>query len=97
MPAPPEKDPAKDVPDFRTIKSAVGVLNPGDVTDFTPAKDGGLIAVLEKRDPADPSGYAEAKAQFESRYLVARRAAAFVEWMRDRRRTAKVVVATGTG
>jgi len=96
-PVPPEMDPAKDVPDFRTIKSVVGVLNPGDVTDFTPAKDGGLIAVLEKRDPADPSGYAEAKAQFESRYLVARRAAAFVEWMRDRRRTAKVVVATGTG
>lgn len=92
--APPEKDPAKDVPDFRSIKSAVGLLNPGEVSEFTPVKGGGLIAVLEKREPADPTGYEEAKAQFESRYLLARRAAVFVEWMRDRRRNAKVVVGT---
>lgn len=90
--APPEKDPAKDVPDFRSIKSVVGILNAGEVSEFAPVKDGGLIAVLEKREPADPSGYAEAKAQFESRYLLARRGAIFVEWMRDRRRNAKVVV-----
>jgi hypothetical protein len=56
---------------------------------------GGLVAVLEKRDPADPAGYAEAKTQFETRYLTQRRAAVFVEWMRNRRGLAKVVVATG--
>jgi len=103
----PEKEPAKeepgvdlakDVPDFRSIKSAVGgVLNPGEVSEFTMVKNGGLIAVLEKREPADPSGYAEAKTQFESRYLVARRNAAFVEWMRNRRKSANVVIATSTG
>ncbi len=76
------------------IKSAVSMLNPGEVSEFTPVKAGGLIAVLEKREPADPSGYAEAKAQFETRYLTARRGAIFVEWMRDRRRNANVVVAT---
>lgn len=92
--APPETDLAKDVPDFRMIKSAVGMLNAGEVSEFTPVKAGGLIAVLEKREPADPSGYAEAKAQFESRYLLARRGAIFVEWMRDRRRNANVVVGT---
>jgi peptidyl-prolyl cis-trans isomerase D len=94
-PASPTPDPTKDVPDFRTIKSVVGVLNAGEVSDYTPAAKGGLIAVLEKRDPADPAGYAEAKTQFEQRYLVARRSAVFVEWMRNRRRTANVVVATG--
>ena len=70
-------------------------LNPGEVSDFTPTGKGGLIAVLEKRAPADPAGYATAKVQFETRFLTQRRGAVFVEWLRDRRRAAGVVIATG--
>ncbi|MEY2490299.1 MAG: peptidyl-prolyl cis-trans isomerase [Verrucomicrobiota bacterium] len=88
----PKKDEAPDMP---VIKSAVSVLNPGDVTDFVPAAKGGVIAVLEKRAPADPSGYAAAKTQFETRYLFQRRGAVFVEWLRDRRRAANATLATG--
>jgi peptidyl-prolyl cis-trans isomerase D len=94
----PEADkekPKDETPDLPAIKSAVALLNPGEVTEFVPAGKGGLVAVLEKRAPADPSGYAEAKAQFESRYLLQRRGAVFVEWLRDRRRAAGVSVATG--
>jgi hypothetical protein len=86
--------PKDETPELPTIKNAVADLNPGEVTDFVPAGKGGLVAVLEKRAPADPSGYASAKAQFESRYLLQRRGAVFVEWMRDRRRAAGVSVAT---
>jgi len=86
----------KDVtPDLPSIRNAVVSLNPGDVSEFVPAGKGGLIAVLEKRAPADPSGYEAAKTDFESRYLSQRRAAIFIEWLRDRRRAAGVTVATG--
>lgn len=89
-----EKETKNETPDLPTIKGAVGALSPGEVSEFTPVAKGGLVAVLEKREPADPSGYAEAKSQFETRYLTQRRAAVFVEWMRNRRGVAKVVVAT---
>ena len=89
----PEK-PKDEAPDLPAIKSAVSVLSPGDVTDFVPTGKGGVVAVLEKRAPADPSGYAAAKTQFETRYLFQRRGAVFVEWLRDRRKAAGVTLAT---
>jgi hypothetical protein len=89
----PEK-PKDEAPDMPAIKSAVSVLSPGDVTDFVPTGKGGVVAVLEKRAPADPSGYAAAKTQFETRYLFQRRGAVFVEWLRDRRKAAGVTLAT---
>jgi len=88
----PKKDEAPDMP---AIKSAVSVLNPGDVADFVQTGKGGVVAVLEKRAPADPSGYAAAKAQFETRYLSQRRGTVFVEWLRDRRRASGAALATG--
>jgi hypothetical protein len=65
------------------------------VSEFVPAGKGGLVAVLEKRAPADPSGYEAAKTDFETRYISQRRAAIFIEWLRDRRRAAGVTTATG--
>jgi parvulin-like peptidyl-prolyl isomerase len=91
---PVDVKPTDETPDLPTIKNAVAVLNPGDVSEFVPAGKGGLVVVLEKRAPADPSGYDAAKAQFESRYLLQRRGAVFTEWMRERRRVAGVSVAT---
>jgi hypothetical protein len=91
-----EKEKSKDeTPGLPAIKNAVGALSPGEVTDFVPLEKGGLIALLEKRAPADPAGYAAAKAQYESQYLSQRRGAVFVEWLRDRRRAAGVSVGTG--
>lgn len=92
---PETEKPKNEMPDLPAIKNAVAVLSPGEVSEFVPAATGGLVAVLETRAPADPSGYAAAKAQFEARYLSQRRGAVFVEWLRDRRRAAGVSVATG--
>jgi hypothetical protein len=92
----PKDEKPKDLtPDLPSIRNAVVSLNPGEVSEFVPAGKGGLVAVLEKRAPADPSGYEAAKTDFESRYLSQRRAAIFIEWLRDRRRAAGVTVATG--
>src|SRR5215469_16559212 len=41
----------KQSPELLTIKEAVALLNPGDVTDFVPSGSDGLIAILEKREP----------------------------------------------
>ena len=82
------KEKKPDVPDLPAIKSAVRELNPGDATDFVPTEKGGVVAVLEKRDPGDPAGYAAAKASFEKNYLQSKRMAVFDEWLQDRRRAA---------
>lgn len=91
-PAPPKPEEAKDkkpdVPDLPTIKSAVRDLNPGDATDFVATQNGGLIAVVEKREPGDPAGYAAAKSMFEKNYLQSKKMVVFDEWLHDRRRAA---------
>lgn len=90
-----DEKPKEVTPDLQSIRSAVASLNPGEVSDFVPTAKGGLIAILEKRAPADPAGYVAAKTDFESRYFSQRRAAIFIEWLRDRRRAAGVTAATG--
>jgi hypothetical protein len=76
------------------IKNAVAAVNPGEVTDFVPLEKGGLVAVLEKRAPADPAGYAAAKAKYETQYLAQKQGRVFIEWLRDRRKAAGVSMGT---
>jgi hypothetical protein len=85
-PKPEEKKP--DVPDLASIKSAIRELNPGDASDFVATGTGGLVAVLESREPGDPAGFAQAKASFEKNYLQSKRTVVFDEWLHDRRRAA---------
>jgi SurA N-terminal domain/PPIC-type PPIASE domain len=82
------KDKKPDVPDLQSIKSAVGQLNPGDSTDFVPTATGGLVAVLEQREPGDPAGYEKVKTTFEKNYLQSKKMVVFDEWLHERRRAA---------
>jgi len=88
-PEPSEKDkpPKPETPDLPTIKNAVRELNPGDATEFVPTAKGGIVAVVESREPADPAGYAAAKTTFENNYLQTKRIIVFYEWLRDRRQS----------
>ena len=81
--------------DMTIIKNAVGQLQPGEVSDFSPWLDGGLILILDKREPPDPAKYEESKAKFEERYLKTAREYVFVEWLRDRQRDAGLQYARG--
>jgi len=83
---PEEKKP--DAPDLPSIKSAVAQLNPGDTSDFVSTPTGGIVAVLESREPGDPAGFAAAKTMFEKNYLQSKRMVVFDEWLHDRRRAA---------
>jgi peptidyl-prolyl cis-trans isomerase D len=84
---PPEK-PKNEPADMMMIKNVSAELQPGDVSDFVPWTDGGLIVLLEKREPPDPAKYQQTKATFEERYLKTAREYVFMEWLRDRQRDA---------
>jgi peptidyl-prolyl cis-trans isomerase D len=84
---PPEK-PKDESADKMMIKNVSAQLQPGEVSDFVPWIDGGLIVLLEKREPPDPAKYQQTKAAFEERYLNNAREYVFMEWFRERQREA---------
>ncbi|MEY2578033.1 MAG: peptidyl-prolyl cis-trans isomerase [Verrucomicrobiota bacterium] len=88
------KDKKPDVPDLAAIKGAVQQMNPGDATDFLPTATGGLVAVLEQREPGDPAGYEKVKTTFEKNYLQSKKMVVFDEWLHERRRAAGLLQPT---
>jgi hypothetical protein len=78
----------KQSPELLTIKDAVVLLNPGDVTDFMPSGTDGLIAILEKREPLGDASAGEKKTAFEKRILENKERIVVVEWLRDRQQAA---------
>src|SRR6266478_4192355 len=83
----PEKP--KDQPaDLMMIKNVAAQLQPGEVSDFVPWIDGGLIVLMDKREQPDPAKYQQTKATFEERYLKNARDYVFAEWLYDRQRAA---------
>jgi hypothetical protein len=83
-----------EAPDLPSIKNAVFELSPGESTEYVPTEKGGIVAVLEKREPADPAGYPEAKITFDKSYIQSKRAAVFDEWLQERRQAAGMQLAT---
>jgi peptidyl-prolyl cis-trans isomerase D len=88
-----EKEAKKESPDFIAIKNTASRLEPGEVSDFLPWEEGGLIVVLEKRELPDSAKYAESKASFDERYLNSKRDVVFYEWLRERERDAGLLPA----
>ena len=70
------------------IKNAASQLQPGEVSEFIPWEDGGLIVVSEKREPPEAAKYEQEKASFDQRYLKSKQEIVFYEWLRDRQREA---------
>ena len=81
--------------DNAAIKNVAAQLEPGDVSDFIPTADGGLIVYLQKRDPPDPTKYEQTKSSFDERDLKNKREIVFYEWLHDRQRAANVEFAKG--
>jgi SurA-like N-terminal domain/PPIC-type PPIASE domain len=78
----------KQSQELLTIKDAVALLSPGDVTDFVPSGTDGLIAILEKREPLGDGSAGEKKAAFEKRILENKERIVLIEWLRDRQQAA---------
>jgi len=90
-----ENEAKKESTELMAIKDAVAYMNPGDTSDFFPSEEGGLIALLEKREASTAANNAEKKAAFENRLLNNKRQIVFYEWLRDRQRAANVQFAKG--
>ncbi|MEP6685649.1 MAG: peptidyl-prolyl cis-trans isomerase [Verrucomicrobiota bacterium] len=86
----PEQKPTPDLP---AIKQSVAELHPGEVSPFLPTADGGLIAVLEKREPLDMAKFELSRPLLDSRVLQNKRTVVFQEWLAERRREAGVALA----
>ena len=84
----PAEKPKNEPTDLMMIKNVSAQLQPGEVSDLVPWIDGGLIVLMEKREPPDPAKYQQTKATFEERYLKTAREYVFMEWLRDRQRDA---------
>jgi parvulin-like peptidyl-prolyl isomerase len=79
----------KDKPaDFLAIKNAAASLHPGEVSEFFPWEEGGLVVYLEKKEPPDQSKYQQEKSDFENRMLNNKRQIVFAEWLRERQNEA---------
>jgi peptidyl-prolyl cis-trans isomerase D len=86
-----KKEQEKQPADFLAIKNAASRLEPGEVSDFFPWEDGGVIVTLEKREKPDAAKLAETKASFDERYLNNKREIVFFEWLHDRQRDAGLI------
>ena len=87
--------PKNEPPDTMLIRNAAAQVQPGEVSDFVPTEEGGIIVMLDKREPPDPAKYQQGKAVFEERYLKNKRRIVFYEWLRDRQQEAGVQLAKG--
>jgi hypothetical protein len=95
LPNPPgapaaKSEPQHEPPDMGAIKQAVSQMSPGSVSDFTPTPEGGVLVVLEKREPLDLAQYKSSRPFIEDTTLSNERQILFYEWLRDRRRNAGV-------
>ena len=63
----PTEKPKNEATDTMIVKNVSAQLQPGEVSDFVPWIDGGLIVLMEKREPPDPAKYQQTKATFEER------------------------------
>jgi hypothetical protein len=84
----PGEKPKNEPADLMMVKNVAGGLSPGEISDFAPWIDGGIIVIMEKREPPDPAKYQQAKTSFEERYLKTARDYVFIEWLRERQHDA---------
>lgn len=86
----PSPEPKNENPEMPSIKQAASGLSAGEVSDFVPTKNGGLLVILEKRETLDPAEFEKARASLEGRSLENQSQVVFYEWLRERRREAGV-------
>lgn len=91
-----EEDPAKTKgkdAELIAVKNAVSRLQPGEASELYPWEDGGIIAVLEKREPPDEAKVGSKKKELADRINVNKRDIQLAEWMRQKQREAGLMKA----
>ncbi len=83
-------DPKMLTPEMQTIKQTVSEMNPGNVSGLVPQSDGGMLVVLQKREPLNMAEFESAREMVAHAALENRNQVVFYEWLQHRRRSAGV-------
>ena len=85
-----QPDPKMFTPEMQALKQTVSEMDPGSVSDLVPQADGGMLAVLEKREPLNNAQFEAARPLVEKRDLENKNQVVFYEWLRAQRQSAGV-------
>ena len=81
----PVEQPKADQPDAREIMGRSFEMNEGELSDFTPTQNGGLLLHIDKRLPVDEAGFAKEKTMIAGSLEDTKRMAALQQWLKERR------------
>ena len=95
FPAFSSADPKMDQPDAREIMGRSAEMNEGELSEFTPTQNGGLLIHLDKRQPVDEAGFEKEKTMIATNIDRMKKEAAFQQWLKSRRTAAGFVEAKG--
>ena len=90
-----QTEPKADQPDAPTIMGRSSDMSEGELSDFTPTKDGGLLIHIDKRLPVDDAGFEKEKTMIAGNLDRMKKEAAFQQWLKDRRIAAGFAEAKG--
>jgi peptidyl-prolyl cis-trans isomerase D len=83
--------PSLESPDAREIITASVELPEGQMSDFVPTAEGGLLVHVDKRHPAEDEQFTKEQQTLAESLGEAKREAAFQDWLNERRAAANVV------
>ena len=95
FPAFSSAEPKMDQPDAREIMGRSTEMSEGELSDFTPTQNGGLLIHIDKRQPVDEAGFEKEKTMIASNLDRMKKEAAFQQWLKSRRTAAGFVEAKG--
>ncbi len=84
-----------DQPDASTIVGRSADLKVGELSDFVPTADGGVILHVDNRLPVDETAFEKEKPLIAQSLVRNRRESLFQEWLKARRVDAKIDLARG--
>jgi hypothetical protein len=85
--------PEKSTPDIQQIVAKSIELKDGQISEFVPTQEGGLLVCLEKRLPIDEAKFQQdkEKEKLSKSFLSGKESIAFREWLRVRMKAAKIL------
>ena len=86
-------EPKADAPNAQEIMGRASEMNEGELSEFTPTNDGGLLMHIDKRLPVDDSGFEKEKPMIANNLDRMKKEAAFQQWLKERRIAAGFVEA----
>ncbi len=83
-------DPNFEATDSREVMTKSLELGEGQLSDFVPTQDGGVLVFLEKREPIDEAKFEKDKVLALPQFAQQKQTVVFLEWLRKQRENAKI-------